>query len=67
MAKMNGEVRGIKFLELFLLPMLNFRCKNGKIPTIIQLTEVELTTGSIMYQKSTVWAVNRSGKFGFFF
>jgi len=28
--------------------VLKFPFKNGKIPTIIQLTEVELTTGSII-------------------
>ena len=47
--------------------MLKFWRKNGKIPTIIQLAEVELTTGSIRYQESTVWANNRSGNFDFFF
>ena len=41
------KIQGIKFLEFFCFLRLNFWRKNGKIPTIIQLTEVELTTGSI--------------------
>lgn len=46
----------LHFFEFFLLRMLNFCSNNGKIPTIIQLTEVELTTGSIVSEESTVWA-----------
>ena len=40
----------------FWIRWLIFWNKDDKIPTTIQLTEVELTTGSIVNQESTVWA-----------